>query len=59
VTEEWRVTFKFLREQSGPLAAYVHGAHPYETPEWIVVEAARVGEKYLSWARAPRSSVNL
>jgi periplasmic divalent cation tolerance protein len=58
-TAEWRITFKLLPEQSAPLSAYVHAAHPYETPQWLVVEAVRVGEKYLSWARAPRSSVNL
>ncbi len=58
VAQEWRVTFKFLPEQEAGLAAYVHSAHDYDTPQWIVVEAARVGEKYLSWARAPRSPVN-
>ena len=26
--------------------------HPYEVPEWIVVRAGEVGEKYLSWAGA-------
>ena len=57
--QEWRLTFKFLEEQSAALSAYIHSAHPYETPQWIVVRADRVGEKYLSWARAPRSSVNL
>ncbi len=55
---EWRITFKLLRDQSEPLSTYVHTAHPYETPQWIVVAAEHVGEKYLSWARAPRSSVN-
>lgn len=58
VAQEWRVVFKFLPEQEAGLAAYVHAAHDYDTPQWIVVEAARVGEKYLSWARAPRSPVN-
>lgn len=56
--EEWRITFKLLKEQAALLSAYVHSVHPYETPQWIVIEAAHVGEKYLSWARAPRSSVN-
>ncbi len=57
-SEEWRVTFKLLAEQAPTLSAYVHSVHPYETPQWIVIETAQVGEKYLSWARAPRSSVN-
>jgi periplasmic divalent cation tolerance protein len=56
--QEWRVTLKVLREQADALSAYVHAVHPYETPQWIVVAAERVGEKYLSWARAPRSTVN-
>ena len=56
--EEWRLTFKCLREHADALSAYVHSVHPYETPQWVVVEAMHVGEKYLSWARAPRSSVN-
>ncbi len=30
----------------------VLGAHPYDTPEWLVVRAESVGEKYLSWAQA-------
>lgn len=58
-SQEWRVTFKLLEAQADALTAYVHSVHPYETPQWIMVAAARVGEKYLSWARAPRSSVNL
>lgn len=59
VSEEWRITFKLLREKADALTAYVHSVHPYDTPQWILVAAERVGEKYLSWARSPRSSVNL
>lgn len=58
VEPEWRITFKCLEEKLSALSAHVHAVHPYETPQWIVIEAAQVGEKYLSWARAPRSSVN-
>lgn len=58
-THEWRITFKFFQSQSGALSSYVHAVHPYQTPQWLVVSAQEVGEKYLSWARAPRSSVNL
>jgi periplasmic divalent cation tolerance protein len=56
---EWRITFKYLRDQSPALALYVQGAHPYAVPEWIEAETTQVGEKYLSWARATRSPVNL
>ncbi|MBC8009019.1 MAG: divalent-cation tolerance protein CutA [Burkholderiales bacterium] len=56
--EEWRVTFKLLKEKATALGDYIHAVHPYETPQWLVTETVIVGEKYLSWARAPRSSVN-
>ena len=50
-TEEYRLTFKLLPEQSSAMETWLHERHPYETPEWIVVKAAHVAEKYLSWAR--------
>lgn len=50
--EEFRLCLKFLPEQASALSAWVHAHHPYQAPEWIVVPAAEVGEKYLSWARA-------
>ena len=34
------------------IEAAIRSRHPYETPEWLVVAAERVGEKYLSWAEA-------
>lgn len=55
---EWRVTFKLLPEKAQALSAYVHAVHPYEIPQWLVLEAVQVGEKYLSWARTPRSPIN-
>lgn len=55
--EEYRLTFKVLPEQAAALEQLVHDLHPYETPEWIVVPAGHVSEKYLSWARTtPNSS---
>lgn len=47
---EFSLAFKCLPSQVAPLEAHVLGHHPYETPEWIVVRAERVSEKYLSWA---------
>ena len=38
------------------LEARVLATHPYETPEWLVVRAERVGEKYLSWATTNSST---
>lgn len=51
-SDEFRLTFKCLPGQLPALEKHVLGTHPYDTPEWIVVEAAAVGEKYLSWAGA-------
>jgi periplasmic divalent cation tolerance protein len=50
-TEEYRLTFKALSSQMSVLETWIHARHPYQTPEWIVVKAEHVAEKYLSWAR--------
>ncbi|MEO0054253.1 MAG: hypothetical protein RLZZ50_200, partial [Verrucomicrobiota bacterium] len=55
----WRLCFKCRAAGLAALEAFVLAAHPYSVPEWIAVRADRVGEKYLSWARATRNSVNL
>lgn len=55
-TEEFRLCFKFLSAQQAALEAWLFAHHPYETPEWIVVQADSVGEKYLSWALASATS---
>ena len=49
--EEFRLCFKLLPNQLADLEKRVLGAHPYDTPEWLVVRAEQVGEKYLSWAK--------
>jgi periplasmic divalent cation tolerance protein len=54
--EEFRLSFKVMDSHALALEKYVLGAHPYETPEWVVVRAEHVGEKYLSWARANSST---
>ncbi len=50
--EELRLTFKLMEEQLAALEAFIFEAHPYDTPEWVVLRAERVAEKYLSWAAA-------
>jgi periplasmic divalent cation tolerance protein len=50
--EEFRLCIKCLPTSLRELETAVLGSHPYDTPEWLVVEAAHVGEKYLSWAKA-------
>lgn len=55
-TEEYRLTLKFLPGQLAALEIHLREYHPYDTPEWIVVPAIHVAEKYLSWARANSST---
>lgn len=50
--EEFRLCFKFCPCQLAALETQVLAGHPYATPEWLVVRAEHVGEKYLSWAEA-------
>jgi periplasmic divalent cation tolerance protein len=54
--EEFRIWFKCLPANASGLSAWVHSHHPYETPQWIEVNAESVGEKYLSWAMANSTS---
>jgi periplasmic divalent cation tolerance protein len=51
-SEEYRLSLKCTADQLAGLERWVFAHHPYETPEWIVVRAEHVGEKYLSWAKA-------
>jgi len=55
-SEEFRLTFKCLPTHLVRLETLVLDRHPYATPEWVVVRAERVGEKYLSWANANSST---
>ena len=48
---EFRLMLKCLPAHLAALEVQIIATHPYETPEWIVVPAAHVTEKYLSWAR--------
>ncbi len=51
-TVEFRLMFKLLPGQLAAAEAWLYTVHPYTTPEWIVVRAEHVGEKYLSWVTA-------
>ena len=55
-SEEFRLAFKCLPGRLSDLEQHLMALHPYETPEWLVVRAERVGEKYLSWAEANSST---
>jgi periplasmic divalent cation tolerance protein len=49
---EFRLTIKFPDANAAALDTWLHANHPYDTPEWIVMRAEIVAEKYLSWARS-------
>ena len=49
-TEEFRLLIKFLPERAQDLEMRLLRDHPYDTPEWVVISANYVSEKYLSWA---------
>jgi periplasmic divalent cation tolerance protein len=49
--QEFRLVFKCLSARASALESQILALHPYMTPEWIVLEASHVSEKYLSWAR--------
>lgn len=56
---EFRLCIKCIEAQVPALEAFVGRHHPYEIPEWIVVRAEHVSEKYLSWAVAVSTSSTL
>ena len=56
---EYRLTLKVLAETLPALETWLQARHPYEIPQWIVVKAEHVGEKYLSWARANPNNLTL
>ena len=58
-SEEYRLMFKFLESQQSSLEVHLQRHHPYSSPEWVVVRAEHVGEKYLSWAIAVPTSSTL
>ena len=57
--EEYRMTIKFIPTLADALETWLFAHHPYDTPEWIVVRAEHVAEKYLSWARTNCTSAPL
>lgn len=48
-TEEYRLMVKLPTNHLARAESYVLAHHPYATPEWVVVQADQVSEKYLSW----------
>lgn len=56
---EFRLMVKLLPAQIRATESWILDHHPYDTPEWIVVQSEHVAEKYLSWAQANSSSLPL
>ena len=48
-TEEYRLMVKLPADCVARAESHVLAHHPYATPEWVVVQADRVSDKYLSW----------
>lgn len=57
--EEFRLCLKCLPDKLAALETHVLGHHPYAIPEWLVIRADRVGEKYLSWAGSSATNLPL
>ncbi len=49
---EVQLVIKTVRSRVDALAARIGALHPYELPEFIVVDAAAGSAAYLSWVRA-------
>ena len=49
--EEHPWVIKTTRNALAPLWNAVRAAHPYDTPEWIVLTAAGGSDAYLKWVR--------
>lgn len=49
---EWRLTIKTTAAAIEKLSQVVHQNHPYEQPQWVVVEVRSTSEGYAAWVRA-------
>ena len=49
-SREWRLWVKFPSSRARAVEAWLKQHHPYSTPQWLAVPAARVAEPYRAWA---------
>lgn len=49
-SQEFRLLIKCLPQNLDRLKNWVRARHPYDTPEFVAIQADRVDEKYLNWA---------
>jgi periplasmic divalent cation tolerance protein len=50
--DERQLVIKTWRDRLEALEARVRALHPYDVPEWLVVEAEAGSEAYLAWLHA-------
>ena len=50
--EEFRLWIKGTPVQFAKLEDFFNKHHPYDSPQWVVVGADFIEEKYLQWARS-------
>lgn len=50
--DERQVVIKTWRDRLTPLEARVGALHPYDVPEWLVVDAGAGSDAYLAWLKA-------
>lgn len=50
--DERQVVIKTWRDRVAELEARVEALHPYDVPEWLVVETAAGSETYLAWLKS-------
>jgi periplasmic divalent cation tolerance protein len=46
---EYRLWVKFSGSKAALLEAFIKDHHPYELPQWIVIRADSVEQKYKNW----------
>ena len=49
--QEFRLWIKCVGEALPDAEKLTREHHPYDTPQWVCVEADKVEEKYLKWAK--------
>lgn len=57
--DEYRLMVKYVAQRQAEIETWLLARHPYDNPEWVVVRADHVSEKYLSWAQANSTSLPL
>lgn len=49
--EEHRLMIKFVSDKEVEIEQWIKRNHPYELPQWIVVEVDKLSKEYEAWAR--------